>query len=270
MVMMAMYLGLKKMFKNLFYLISLIAFFSCAPPQELYDETSYEETLIGEFNSKWSGHDNAFPLNVKISGDFSNDENIAINEVANNWSAPFVDKNMQVFNLESDQNKNSISDLNNFNDNTLGIYKIYDWNSELPPTALAVTQIYGNQVGNEIIIYHADILVNYDNFSFSDDFGYGHDLQTVIAHEMGHFLGLYHDYSSVDESIMYPSITRFTINRAPKEKDIENIKSKYRLHSTQSTKSYVVGEQVSKPVLIRQYLFANGDCKHSIGEHHEH
>lgn len=237
---------------------------ACAPPKEVYQDLTYEASYNEALSSSWVKGKNAFPLKIKIAADFNDDEGQAIKDVASNWNDS-INSN-QLFQITESSDKNYITELNQFNDNTLGIYKIYNWDAELPSSALAVTQIYGNKIGNNIEIYHADILVNYDNFEFSDENGFGHDLQTVIVHELGHFLGLYHEYTSTDETIMYPSISRYTINRIPKFKDVDNIIKKYNLNSYQNSNEEFTIEhnQESTPVVIRQELMADGNCKHKL------
>ena len=259
---------------------------NCAPPQDEAFDISHSVKSGVEAPSQWVGGRNAFPLQLSLSNNFTSSERETIKEMATNWSDSVNSLNNEsehelisssekliLFNTQNNINELDSSNLNDYKDSTMGVYKITEWNSELPPTALAVTQIYGNRRGNKIVIEHADILLNYENFSFSSENGFGYDLATVVVHEMGHFLGLYHDNSSTDESIMYPSISRFTINRYPKTRDIHNLETKYEINSAStnlessnfrslaSSFEKQVDEQ-SEAVVIRQELHADGKCHH--------
>lgn len=204
-------------------------FVSCQ--QEADSLTASSSAYSANASSKWSK--SAFPINLKIATNFDNDETNAVKDMAAAWSTSIDDK-INIFNTSHTTTNKSSNNLDSYADSTMGVYKLTSWPSELPSSALAVTQIYGTRknVGKSseyIQITHADILVNYENYSFTTDGTWGYDFQTVLLHELGHFIGLYHSYTSVEESVMYPSITRYVENRAPKTQDIIDLKSKYGL-----------------------------------------
>lgn len=201
-------------------------------PQEPTRSTASASSVKG-IPSKWS--QSAFPLNLKISTDFNTDELTAVQSAALNWGLA-VDSQIDFFN-PTNNSITSKSSLNAYNDSTLGVYKITSWPNDLPTTALAVTQIYGKirNAGSSseyIEIRHADVLMNYDYYTFKTGDDWGYDLGTVVLHELGHFLGLYHSSTSSDDSVMYPTISRYTNNIEPLDYDISAIKNNYRVGST--------------------------------------
>jgi hypothetical protein len=237
-------------------LIRLIAFYlflltlSSCQNQEVADSSgaigssafSADNTL-----SKWSN--SQFPLNLKYGSNFNPEEVSAIRSAANNWSDS-VDNNLNFFNV-SDSLLTGRSNSTDYDDGELGVYKIDTWPEDLPPSALAVTQIFGNKSSNGIIkIDHADILVNYDNFSFTTDDSWGYDFQSIILHEMGHFLGLFHSGDSSEDSIMYPSISRYTTNKFPKETDIENIAQLYDISSSDIDAQTFLGRRIASELSL--------------------
>ena len=121
-----------------------------------------------------------------------------------------------IFNIESASDENVIdgtqrTDLLDYNDNIFGIYKHENWFPDVSRSALAITQFFGKRINpdteNEYLeLIHADIIVNYSGeftFSTNGNASSTYDLQSVILHELGHFIGLGH--ASYDESsIMVP------------------------------------------------------------------
>jgi len=208
------------MMKHILLLTILVSMASCVPEEV---KTSNPQS------ARWNLSRNNFPLEMKLSSDFNISEKSEIRSSSSNWDSS-VGGGVTLLNDTQETSPKS-NDLDSYNDGTMGIYKVFNWPNELPDSALAVTQLFGirKNIGtsNEYIeITHADILINYDN-----DFNYfttqGYDLQTVVLHEMGHFLGLFHQDTSRDVSVMYPSISRFTNNRIPKQRDVNDIKSLY-------------------------------------------
>ncbi len=207
------------------------------------------------------------------------DEKTAIQDASTAWDNS-VNNQYQFFNFSA-SSIDEKSNLDAYRDSELGIYKTYDWPDELPGTALAVTQIYGTQrnIGRSseyIEINHADILLNYDYFSFSTDDSWGYDLSTVVLHEMGHFLGLYHSNTSYESSVMYPTISRYVENRTPKNEDITTLLAKYssRIGSSSAGQSGAIpntssGE--SKPIVLIFELYPNNKeiIKIKKGDHYE-
>lgn len=240
---------------SLFIFLS-ITIAGCQPPEVQQLSSGYNTSAASGLPIKWSSAA-SFPLNLQFSSDFDSDEQTAVWASADIWTDE-ANAGRQFFNANA-ANISPKSNLNSYDDSVFGVYKIHDWPGELPNTALAVTQIRGRQKSSYIQITHADILVNYDYFSFATDGSWGYDLQTVLVHEMGHFLGLFHDDSSINNSVMYPSIGRFTINQTPYESDINNLLSKYGLNRAAANSRGLVFEEEEEgiPVVISLELHAN-------------
>ncbi len=211
--------------KQLLLSLCIAALCSCQPPIQVVRSNNDRSPAYysSHMESSWpSSH--SFPVQLKHGSDLTTDEVSALKESTTNWNQGVGEDLFQV----GSSNKDSYQNLNEFEDGELGVYKLGHWPSELPPTALAVTQIHGEAIDSDNIrITHADILLNYDYFTFSTDGSWGYDLQTVLVHELGHFLGLYHHGESAEQTVMYPSIGRDTENRIPKEVDINDILAKY-------------------------------------------
>ena len=246
-------LSLKQVF---FIFLFSVVYTGCEAPSSQELSSGYNTSAASDLPIKWKSQ-SSFPLNLKLSSDFTGDEQTAIDDSADVWSTE-VGSSAQFFNTTV-ANISTKSSLDDYDDSTLGVYKIHDWPSSLPNTALAVTQIRGRQKSSYIQITHADILVNYDYFSFATDGSWGYDLQTVLVHEMGHFLGLFHNNSSINSSVMYPSIGRFTVNQTPYETDTNNLIAKYGFNRTSSSTRELVSENEEEgvPVTISLELHAN-------------
>lgn len=248
---------------------------ACAPHKEEALRTTAGAQSGSMAPSYWSGGVSRFPLRLDISSDFNVSETQAIVETGNEWSTSIQNK-AQLFDTSANTAEKGNINLNSYYDDTMGIYKLTSWPGELPATALAVTQIFGlrKNIGSSserIEIQHADILVNYDYFSFSTNDTFGYDLKTVVLHEMGHFLGLYHDESSVNDSVMYPTISRYMNNQTPKQRDVNNIYAKYGIsggavNEAMSSRGLASvkeehKETESEPVIIHFEIHADGDEK---------
>lgn len=181
--------------------------------------------------SSWPA--STFPVTIMMGSDFDDDEREALKSATQSWNNT---NGAQIEYFQTgDSSFSARNTLNEFRDGELGIYKLFTWPEEMPKTALAVTQIFGTRTSNgQIRIDHADVLLNYDYFDFTADDSWGYDLETVVLHELGHFLGLYHENTSADESVMFPTISRYRLNRAPHSHDQDNLASKYRIQSSRS------------------------------------
>jgi hypothetical protein len=224
---------------------------------------------------KWTG--NRFPLNVKISDEFNTSEITNLRSMATQWETA-VDDEVNFF-TTTDSTVITHASMDAYgHDNEFGVYKTYVPMAGLPSGALAVTQTWGYAAGGFIDMTHADIIVNYFDFGFSDDFTFGtYDLPTVVLHELGHFLGLDHvsDYSI--DSVMHPSISSLTVARTTFDIDKTNIKNHYGISSASSA---VIGSSMAMggppipdgPVRIIFELRPDGSCTHTVNgkKHHSH
>lgn len=179
----------------------------------LWNKTSLQSTL----------------LDLQISQDFIDDFTPADDDVDGHNP---IEQMMKQWNLGTTQldffqlpavainNKNSTS-LSSFYDGEMGIYKSYSWFSSVSSNALAITQFFGQRknigtASEHLELVHADIMVNYRDFSFSLDATSTttYDLPSVILHELGHFLGLGHESNFAVLSVMQPYLGLFDSNRS--------------------------------------------------------
>lgn len=245
---------------------------ACAPQNEEAFLTTRSAASSENMPSRWPA--NAFPIQLNISDAFSPDEADAVKDMANQWSLSTNNK-INFFDTTGNTTEKGNVNINSYNDGQMAIYKLTTWPTEFPASALAVTQVFGTKinVGSSsayIKIEHADIMINYEGFDFSTDYGFGYDFQTVVLHEMGHFLGLYHDNTSSVESIMFPSISRFRDNRSPKERDTINIETLYGVNSsvTAANKNFIPTlypkESFGEKVVIIYEMYPGGKEKSFI------
>lgn len=264
---------------------SMMLIASCTPTSPVTGETT-----SGNINASapymWSL--SAFPRDLKISTAFSAAEASNITVMASAWETSlenkknfFKDVPAASTTLATTTEVDQVNlDLDSLGDDSVnGVYKITRWPLELPSSALAVTQIFGRRynVGdsNEYVrIEHADILVNENLYDFRTGGAQAntYDLQTVILHEMGHFLGLAHR-SSGSNSIMIPSIGSSTVARAPTNLDAADMASRYSISLGTGASSAIMADKplfkyapnnadVGTKVKMLIELHANGECVH--------
>ena len=281
--------------KCLILFISSLSLLSCIK------EEPQTQAAFAPFNPdttpiNWSNASVTAGLNLKIatditddfsSGDDDSDGRNPIEQMMHIWNEStsvydfFVEGDLRTANK-------TYSSLSSFkNDGEMGIYRADSWFSDVSSTALAITQTFGFRrnagTSSEYVeLIHADIIVNYDNFSFGiNGSSTVFDLKTVILHELGHFLGLKHNDDTT--SIMYPSLGRGEVKRSLNTTDISGIRSLYNASSLTAKSnaqktgfaSKVVnpgeGEEITTVIELR----ADGECVHYengkvVHRHHHH
>ncbi len=274
----------------------------CTPSTEVVEGSSSTAAVNAEAPYVWGNK--TFPKSIGISNSFNSDEKLAMTQMGAAWTSS-VSARDPFFSFSDLPNNNYNLERN---DGVLGIYRVDDWNENFTPNdqvaPIAITQLFGRRYNtgsaNEYVsIEHADILINYDDFSFSSEQdpsekdSIEYDLHTVVLHEMGHFLGLSHipTYSLRPNSeslssrstykassVMYPSIDFSEIKRVPKDKDKTALSSKYSLSGLAASAIAVESpykpnaKDLGKNVKVVIELMANGECHHkmdgvSIGHH---
>jgi hypothetical protein len=200
-------------------------------------------------------------------------------DAATEWNNALSDKTFYALPLPMVTNRQK-PQLVSYYDDEMGIYKSQNWYSEVGAGALAITQFFGirrtGANGQYIELQHADIILNFRDYSFSSNSEnfFSYDLPSVLLHEMGHFIGLRHEYDSYD-SIMRPSLGSYESERQLYPIDVHNLGVNYNtsgiqpLSVEQPHDSGIYAGAISSPmegelVQGRFELRANGYCIHFL------
>lgn len=248
----------------------LILLIGCSYEEE--NTLSYREfssSNMSKLPGRWPI--NSFPLRLRISEDFTDEEIAALQEQADSWEMA-IDDELDFFDydfplIENLEPRNS----NDYKDHPsqgsyLGIYKSSNWPKEFGEGTLAITQFFGliahDGHREYVLITHADIILNYQWFRFSNDPGLlEFDFRSVAIHELGHLLGLPHNSVDLSDSVMWPSLPRYTKRRELSYHDEQNIKRNYRLPTGPVIiRNLRQGQRVRGVIELK----ANGKCIHSI------
>lgn len=275
---------MKKLLNVITLLILVILGVACNGGEE-------ESTSIPEGASDAPGiwSNSRLPLNIKWSEDFSANERSGLAGMAQQWE-DLLSGEKDFFTVDADNTtpNKQFSNTNSYNDGVLGVYKNTNWPSQFGSSTLAVTQSFGyyNQDSRGVYIQmvHADIIFNYDFYSFSLFPSFGqYDLESVALHELGHFIGMKHD-DIFENSVMIPRISSGSIKRFPTSRDEEVLRNNYRLSGSGSSSSLLasisalkiggsedteqetfnIDPRVGKDVKVVIELKAHGDCEHYV------
>jgi hypothetical protein len=196
------------------------------------EDISYDSEVALEKRFSWSV--NKLPIKVTTSHEFGAKERQSIKEMASRWEDAANLELLQIGRVKKNIYFPSLKDYYS-QDKDLGIYIVDKKVDGIPNTTLAVTQIIAQEVmrnSNSIHyeIQHADIVFNNFDYSFSIDNSKGtFDLESVMLHELGHFLGLI-EHSESKESVMFPNIAHDSVHRELYWEDINQINSLYSDH----------------------------------------
>lgn len=206
---------------------------------------------------------------------FNTREVAQIKAMGDVWESALNNTNFFDYGTTSEKTR-TIASASELADYTFGVYKAQVWPYPQYPDALAVTQIFGYRyntgTANEYVrMEEADIVMNYDNFGFEPGVYAHYDFETVILHELGHFLGLGHrKTANRADSVMYPSIHHWEDKREPQSIDIGDLASKYSINlgggsglpaMTGNLPVYQPNGP-GEPVRIILELKADGECVH--------
>lgn len=278
------------MIYRIFLLCFTLLLFSCE--EETQPEQSFGEVPSGRL--LW--HPDQFPTGSKIQLSLSeefetevigaeSDLSDIVSNISQQWddsvskvdfftAAPNMVSNLDYSNLESYWDPS--------HQTKIGIYVHYDWFTEIPSQAVAITQFYAVldtfQGKPYYRLLHADIIFNARNHSFSmiasDTHRY--HFPTVLMHEMGHLLGLDHNFDYSSGSVMIPSFSSMYYQHQLSDVDQKKIKKKYGFFNTAGANAIrfsrnnnfsLRGKKIKRFI---SYLYSDGTCDHKEHPNHQH
>jgi hypothetical protein len=272
--------------KNLIILTMILGLTACDSGDEPTVGSVPTDTIpdsLSEVPRYWMNDD--LPLDVRISEDFETDftgfydpyvELNPFEQMQQNWEDALPGKTF--FGVNELVMNQSYTNMDDFNDGEIGVYKSYTWYPELPSEALAVTRYlaYRRNVGssNEFLeMAHADIIINYSDYDLTMDEtnNLEFDLPTTINHELGHLLGLAHIGSS--SAVMSNTLSSGQVKRSLFSLDSNSIRDLYEDHTyalTSGSSSSLPSFSTDGTPLPKEdehvqgmiELMADGDCRH--------
>ncbi len=235
--------------------------------------------------TRWST--SAFPLDVRIATDVVSNELSdlggsaisTIEALQDEWESN-VSYNFFADTLNT-TTPISTTNLSNYRDSVLGIYRSTAWFSNVTSNAIAITQWYGFNTSDSKGAYtemiHADIILNARDWSFktSADTTSSYFVQQVILHELGHFIGLNHlSPPSGSDAVMKPYMDTDESLSALQATDTDGIVELYSnlaLSAGPNSRALGVGAKsrsIDEADIVRGVieLHASGECVHKIDD----
>lgn len=172
----------------------------------------------------------SFPLHIQVPASMQTYEDQII-RAGETWNEA-LGQTVFIFHFGTIENTQWTKPNDPLKDGFFGLFQQINWVfAEIGSGVLAYTSSLSQN--NQIL--HADIIFNFDNFNFADhDFpptelnGNYIDFESVLVHELGHFLGLGH--MKIDEdpsSVMLPTLGKGAARRQLSEGDMQRVRSIY-------------------------------------------
>ncbi|RLA64455.1 MAG: hypothetical protein DRQ88_03590 [Epsilonproteobacteria bacterium] len=162
-----------------------------------------------------------------------------IEQMADVWNKGHPELDFFALPFIRSENKD-YTNLQDFQDDEIGIYPSYGWYKNLSTRSLAITQFFGTKkslANGKIIVElaHADIIINFRNFKYS--IGQNkeklYDLLTVLLHEMGHMIGLPHPRGErLGKGIMSRTLGKEEVKRRLEPADMFLLMDSYPIEET--------------------------------------
>lgn len=210
-------------------LILIFSIFLISCGKETQSEFYYDDPHAEYLGARaWKSQD--LPIFIKVPNSLSQFKEHIIN-AGSQWDMA-LGQPVFIFEFDAVPDYQYTSSSASLKDSVFGLFRQRVWNfSSIGNTVLAYTSSLSQ--GNSII--HADIIFNFENYLFADyDYppaGVGEnfvDFESVLVHELGHFLGLGHAKADEDiYSVMLPTLRKGAARRELSLSDIEKIRSLY-------------------------------------------
>lgn len=208
-------------------LLGFLILSSCGPKTE---EAIYYDRLPPEFSLEGKSWDSSeFPIILNVPLDF-NPFNNALIMATEQWNQALGTKVFEIHYGTTNTQWTKATDP--VMDSISGIYQQFFW--EFPTLDYSVLA-YTTNLSQGSRIKQADIIFNFSYYNFADadspprQFGENYiDFESVLVHELGHFLGLSHSKIGEDEnSVMLPTLRKGEKRRNLSDQDILNVRSLY-------------------------------------------
>lgn len=275
--------------RQLLLIVSFFYISGCIPKIEESKIKLVPRTQGGtaSLQGRWSAANLAAPLQVNISTDLTDDFLPAdldgagdnpIVQAMKTWNNAHPDVDFFKVPAVGVANKES-TDLTTYRDGELGIYRSDAWFPGISSGTIAITQFYGyirNSGASDsyIDLTHADIIMNYRDHAFSTaPNSFEFDIETVVLHELGHFVGLKHPNDYYIPGVMQATLAQGEQRQTLLAYDNNSLLSNYAGYNpnlssgeaasaTRDTRANETDEEIRGIFELK----INGDCLHWIND----